>query len=130
MWSASRKIHQTVNNIILNPKILITKSKKLLFRLAVLVAAMVCALRVSAQEAYAWYSPGANSLTFCYDNERSICVGTTYDLNDGAVEPGWITDGNNAYVKHVAFTTRSPISARRRPTTGSTKCVTLKPLLG
>ena len=64
---------------------------------------MVCALRVSAQEAYAWYSPGANSLTFCYDNERSICVGTTYDLNDGAVEPGWITDGNSAYEKHVAF---------------------------
>ena len=46
---------------------------------------------------------GANSLTFCYDNERSICVGTTYDLNDGATEPGWITDGNGAYVKHVAF---------------------------
>ncbi len=75
----------------------------LLFRLVILVAAMMCALGASAQEAYAWYSPAANSLTFCYDNERSICVGTTYDLNDGATEPGWITDGNSAYVKHVAF---------------------------
>ncbi len=31
----------------------------------------MCALGASAQEAYAWYSPGSNSLTFCYDNERS-----------------------------------------------------------
>ena len=78
-------------------------SNKLHFRLVVLVAAMMCALGASAQEAYAWYSPGANSLTFCYDNERSICVGTTYDLNDGTIEPGWITDGNSAYVKYVSF---------------------------
>ena len=76
----------------------------LLFRLVILVAAMMCALGASAQEAYAWYSPGANSLTFCYDNERSICVGTTYDLNE--------------------------LSARRRPTTGSTKCITLNPSTG
>ena len=75
----------------------------LLFRLVVLAVAMMCALGVNAQEAYAWYSPGTNSLTFCYDNERSVCVGTTYDLNDGVTEPGWITDGNSAYVKHVAF---------------------------
>ena len=40
---------------------------------------------------------------FCYDNERSVCVGTTYDLNDGTTEPGWITDDNGAYVKQVAF---------------------------
>ncbi len=75
----------------------------LLFRLVVLMAAVMCALGAIAQEAYAWYSPGSNSLTFCYDNDRSICVGTTYDLNDGAIEPGWITDGNSTYVKHVAF---------------------------
>ncbi len=78
-------------------------NNSLLFRLFVLVGAIMCALSANAQEAYAWYSPAANSLTFCYDNERSICVGTTYDLNDGASEPGWITDGNGAYVKHVAF---------------------------
>ena len=75
----------------------------LLFRLVVLAVAVMCALGVNAQEAYAWYSPGANSLTFCYDNERSICVGTTYDLNDGDTEPGWITDGNIIFVKHVSF---------------------------
>ena len=79
------------------------KKESLLFRLFVLVGAMMCALGASAQEAYAWYSPGANTLTFCYDNDRSVCVGTTYDLNDGATEPGWVTDGNNAYVKQVAF---------------------------
>ena len=64
---------------------------------------MMYALGVSAQEAYAWYSPATNSLTFCYDNARSVCVGTTYDLNDGAIEPGWVSDGNNAYVKYVSF---------------------------
>ena len=68
------------------------KKELLIFRWVVLLAALACAHGASAQEAYAWYSPGANSLTFCYDNERSICVGTTYDLNDGAIEPGWITD--------------------------------------
>ena len=71
--------------------------------MVVLMSAMICALGTSAQEAYAWYSPGSNSLTFCYDNERSICVSTTYDLNDGAIEPGWITDGNSTYVKYVAI---------------------------
>ena len=75
----------------------------MLFRLVVLLTAMTCALGVRAQEAYAWYSPATNSLTFCYDNGRSVCVGTTYDLNDGAIEPGWVTDGNNAYVKRVSF---------------------------
>ena len=79
------------------------KKESLLFRMAVLLTAMMYALGVSAQEAYAWFSPATNSLTFCYDNARSVCVGTTYDLNDGAIEPGWVTDGNNAYVKHVAF---------------------------
>ncbi len=79
------------------------KKQSLLLRLVVLVAAMMCAFGTGAQEAYAWYSPGSNSLTFCYDNERSICVGTTYDLNDGAIEPGWITDGNSTYVKYVAI---------------------------
>ena len=59
--------------------------------------------RRQCPEAYAWYSPATNSLTFCYDNARSVCVGTTYDLNDGAVEPGWITDGNSTNVKQVAF---------------------------
>ena len=79
------------------------KKESLLFRMAVLLTAMMYALGVSAQEAYAWFSPATNSLTFCYDNGRSVCVGTTYDLNDGAIEPGWVTDGNNAYVKHVSF---------------------------
>ena len=58
------------------------KKESLLFRMAVLLTAMMYALGVSAQEAYAWYSPATNSLTFCYDNARSVCVGTTYDRLD------------------------------------------------
>ncbi len=77
--------------------------QKISFHMAILEAAMMCSLGASAQEAYAWYSPGANTLMFCYDNERSVCVGTTYDLNDGATEPGWITDGNCTYVNQVVF---------------------------
>ena len=45
-------------------------SNKLLFRLAVLVAAMMCALGVRAQEAYACYTLDNTTLTFYYDDDR------------------------------------------------------------
>ena len=51
----------------------------LLFRLVVLVTAVVCALGASAQEAYAVYTPENTTFTFYYDNERSSRPGTTYD---------------------------------------------------
>ena len=77
--------------------------KALLFRLAVLVAAMMCALGAAAVEAYANYTPSNTTLTFYYDNYRSSRTGTTYDLNTGYNNPGWRTDGTNASVTKVIF---------------------------
>ena len=89
-------------------------SKKLLFRLAVLVTAMMCALGVSAQEAYACYTSENTTLTFYYDNDRSSRTGTTYDLNEGATDTGWDTDGTDVNVTKVVF---DPSFADARPTT-------------
>ena len=75
----------------------------LLFRMVVLVAAVMCALGVSAQEAYACYTSDNTTLSFYYDNDRSTRTGTTYDLNDGAVDPGWVADFTNTNVKQVVF---------------------------
>ena len=75
----------------------------LLFRLVFLVTAMMCAFGVSAQEAYAVYTSDNTTLTFYYDNDRSTRTGTTYDLNDGNVDPGWVSDHTNAIVKQVVF---------------------------
>ena len=77
--------------------------KARLFRLAVLVAAMMCALGASAAEAYACYTSSNTTLTFYYDNQRSSRTGTTYDLNTGNYSPGWYTDGINANVTKVVF---------------------------
>ena len=49
----------------------------LLFRLVVLVTAVVCALGASAQEAYAVYTSENTTLTFYYDTQRSSRPGTT-----------------------------------------------------
>ena len=88
--------------------------KALLFRLAVLVAAMMCALGAAAAEAYACYTPSNTTLTFYYDNQRSSRTGWTYDLNTGNYSPGWYTDGTNANVSEVKF---DPSFADARPTT-------------
>ncbi len=87
--------------------------KALLFRLAVLVAAMMCALGASAVEAYANYTPSNTTLTFYYDNYRSSRTGVTYDLNTGANDPGWKTDGTFTSVTKVVF---APSFADARPT--------------
>ena len=92
-------------------------SKKLFFRLVVLVAAMMCALGASAQEAYAVYTADNTTFTFYYDNERSSRPGTTYDLNTGHNNTGWETDGTNYDVTKVVF---DPSFADARPT--STFC--------
>ena len=57
----------------------------LLFRVVVLMAAMMCALGASAKEAYACYTPENKLFTFYYDNERENRPGYTYLLPD---EPG------------------------------------------
>ena len=90
--------------------------KALLFRLAVLVAAMMCALGAAAAEAYACYTPSNTTLTFYYDIQRSSRTGTTYDLNTGYADIGWQTDGTNASVTKVVF---DPSFAGARPTTTS-----------
>ena len=88
--------------------------KALLFRLAVLLAAMMCALGAAAAEAYACYTPSNTTLTFYYDNQRSSRTGTTYDLNEGDNYTEWETDGINGSVTKVVF---DPSFADARPTT-------------
>ena len=88
--------------------------KALLFRLAVLVAAMMCALGASAAEAYACYTSSNTTLTFYYDSQRSTRTGTTYDLNTGNYSPGWYTDGTYSNVSEVKF---DPSFTNARPTT-------------
>ena len=90
------------------------KKKTFIFRLVVLLAAMMCTLGAKAQEAYACYTSADNTLTFYYDNERSTRTGTTYDLNTATPEPVWVTDFTNANVKQVVF---DPSFADARPTT-------------
>ena len=67
-----------------------------------------------APEAYACYTPSNTTLTFYYDNQRSSRTGTTYDLNTGANDTDWDTDGTNANVTRVVF---DPSFANARPTT-------------
>jgi len=88
--------------------------KALLFRLAVLLAAMMCALGAAAAEAYACYTSSNTTLTFYYDKLRSSRTGTTYDLNTDTTNPGWDTDGTKYNVTKVVF---DPSFAGARPTT-------------
>ena len=90
------------------------KNQSFLFRLVVLVAAMMCALGASAAEAYANYTPSNTTLTFYYDNQRASRSGTTYDLNTGSNYTGWKADGTNYNVTKVVF---DPSFANVRPTT-------------
>ena len=68
-----------------------------------------------APQAYACFTADNTTLTFYYDYYRTSRsrTGTTYGLNDGAVEPGWANDGTNVKVTQVAF---DPSFAEVRPT--------------
>ena len=90
------------------------EKESLLFRMLILLAAMMCALGASAQEAYAVYTSDNTTLSFYYDNDRSSRTGTTYDLNEGATDTGWDTDGTDVNVTKVVF---DPSFADARPTT-------------
>ena len=92
------------------------KKKTLLLRLAVLVAAVMCALGASAIEAYACYTSSNMTLTFYYDNYRSSRTGVTYDLNTGSNDPGWSVDPEEGTspVTKVVF---NSLFADARPTT-------------
>ena len=74
---------------------------------------MMCALGMQAAEAYACYTTSNTTLTFYYDNQRSLRPGTTYDMNTGYNYPDWYSDGTNLNVTKVVF---DPSFAGARPT--------------
>ena len=76
-----------------------TMSKKLLFRLFVLLAAMMCALGANAAEAYACVS--YDTLTFYYDDQRNSHSTATFDVNAEGYFPGWLQMAG--VVKYVVF---------------------------
>ena len=92
-------------------------SNKLLFRLAVLVAAMMCALGAAAAEAYACYTSTNNTLTFYYDNQRSSRTGETFALNTGNDSPAWdyvdLNENVRKVVFHSSFASARPTSTCR-----------------
>ncbi|MBQ6166854.1 MAG: BspA family leucine-rich repeat surface protein, partial [Muribaculaceae bacterium] len=65
---------------------------------------------------YACYTSSNTTLTFYYDNQRSSRTGTTYDLNTGDDDTGWLIDGTYANVTRVVF---DASFANARPTTTS-----------
>ena len=80
-----------------------------------LIACLLCSLRAAAYvDSYACYTPENTTLTFYYDDLRSSRTGTTYDLNEGDIEPYWFTDGTESSVTKVVFNSSF---ADARPTT-------------
>ena len=63
-------------------------------------------------EAYACYTPSNTTLTFYYDIYRSSRTGTTYDLNNGPINPDWYNLGTYESVTKVVF---DPSFAGARP---------------
>ncbi|MBQ6079728.1 MAG: BspA family leucine-rich repeat surface protein, partial [Muribaculaceae bacterium] len=92
------------------------KNPTFFIRIVALVAAMMCALGIQAAEAYANYTPSNTTLTFYYDDQRSSRPGTTYDLNTGSNDPGWLVDPEEGTspVTKVVF---NSLFADARPTT-------------
>ena len=90
------------------------KNQFLLIRLFAVVTAMMCALGIQAQEAYACYTPENTTLTFYYDNQRSSRPGDIYDLNSGENYPDWYIFGTFMSCTKVVF---NPSFAAARPTT-------------
>ena len=76
-------------------------------------------------EAYACYTSSNTTLTFYFDSQRNSRPGTTYDLNTGANEPAWETDGTNSSVTKVVF---DPSFADARPTTTYCWCINMQNL--
>ncbi len=89
-------------------------NKTLLFRLVVLMTAVMCALGARAQEAYACYTLDNTTLTFYYNGMRIGRPGRTYDMNEGEYDTGWDIDETNHEVTKVVF---DPSFADARPTT-------------
>ena len=66
----------------------------------------------ATMEAYAVYTPENTTLTFYCDGQRNSRPGTTYDLNTGSNQPGWIVDEIYLDVTQVLF---DPSFADARP---------------
>ena len=79
------------------------KKKTIIYRLVVLMAAMMCTLGAKAQEAYAVYTSDNTTLTFYYDSDRSDHTGTIYDLNTDGNDPAWCSDGTKDNVTRAVF---------------------------
>ena len=77
--------------------------KTVLFRLAVLLTAMMCALGMQAAivEAYACYTPDNTTLTFYYDKQKSSRNGKKYEMNTGATAPKWYYEQKRSMKKAV-----------------------------
>ena len=82
--------------------------------MVILLITLMSAIGANADEAYACYTSSNTTLTFYYDNQRDSREGTTYDLNTGATDTGWDTDGTKADVTKVVF---APSFVGARPTT-------------
>ena len=79
-------------------------SKKLLLRLTVLVAAMMCALGATAANPYVIYTSSDSTLTFYCDNQVwSHPEGLLGQLNTGDNYPDWLNDNFQLGVAHVVF---------------------------
>ena len=89
------------------------EKKNLIIRLFAVVTAMMCALGIHAQEAYACYTEDNNTLTFYYDNQRSSRPGITYDLNKRWM-PAWSFNEKITIITSVVFDSSF---AAARPTT-------------
>ena len=53
--------------------------------------------------AYAQVSPDGLTLTFYYDGDKYVHMGTIYDLNEGATRPGWYDDRSYQTIAEVVF---------------------------
>ena len=76
------------------------KARKMILLMAMIMLAITGA---QGQEAYAWLTTDKATLTFCYDNSRSVRPGTTYDLNTGTNNPEWLTSENQRSITNVRF---------------------------
>ena len=91
--------------------------RNILYKALALMVCLMYSIGAAAAQAYACYTPSNTTLTFYYDDQRSSRPGTTYDLNSGSNNPGWLSDGTSQSVTRVVF---DPSFAGARPT--STYC--------
>ena len=89
-------------------------NRKLLFRLVAIVAAVMCALGASAQEAYAVQTRtnAGQKLTFYYDDLKDSRTGYEhiFSLNTGKDTPEWVQYDIEQYIFDASFAEARPTS--------------------